>query len=138
MPALNLGNIENVVDDVQQVAGSVMNEFCVLHDLGTGDRTLVVLADNFREPDDGVERSSQLMAHIGDELALDAIGELRFDPGGVFRLPGTLAQDGLADERSIFPHERNAARPPDGISDHFYTDRYKIGLKPIPQLIRRG
>jgi hypothetical protein len=69
------------------------------------------------------------MTHIRDELALHPLGEFRLDPRGVFRLTCPLAQNGLAHERSVLPHERTAALPPDGITDHSFTDLQKIGLR---------
>src|SRR5438046_2802262 len=65
--ALDLGHVENVVDDGEEMRGGVANEVRILDDFGVGQGPPVVLAQQLGKPDRGVERSPQLMAHVGDE-----------------------------------------------------------------------
>ena len=65
-PRLDLGEVENVVDDAHQVARSP---------LGLGDKLSLPLVQRglqaqMRKPDDGVQRGADLMAHVGQEGAL--------------------------------------------------------------------
>src|SRR6266705_4404317 len=42
---------------------------------------LLVIDEQLREPNDRVERSPELMAHVGEELAFCVVGLLRIDLG---------------------------------------------------------
>ena len=109
---LDLGQVENVVDQAQQVEAArvdVGGIGAIL--LGLGAEHLVL--DDLRKADDGIERRAQLVAHVGEELRLGARGRL----GGVARAPqllvrlpahGDVAQEG-AEELEI-PGERGDER----------------------------
>ena len=73
LAGLDLGEVEDVVDQAEEVpAGDA--------DLGeVGDEALLAelrgfLDEHFAVADDGVERRAQLVAHIGEELALRLVG----------------------------------------------------------------
>ena len=72
---LDLGEVENVVDQGEQVAARAehaIERFEVLL------RRLGILAQHLGDADDGVERRAQLVAHVGEELrlVLARLGEL--------------------------------------------------------------
>ena len=63
------------------------------------DHQRTFLAEHFREADDGVERSPQLVAHGGEKAALGGVGALGLDARELHRLSFLLtlrdvAQDG--------------------------------------------
>jgi hypothetical protein len=84
---LDLGEIENVVDERQEVAAGASDllqhadGFRVL-------RTVRFLDQHFAVADNCIQRRSKLMAHRGHELALGLAGSLRLDHGPLeFDLP---------------------------------------------------
>src|SRR4029453_16180501 len=68
-PRFNLGKVEDVVDEGQQMLAGRVDVFQVLV-------LLIVqlpehaLRQDLGEPDDRVERRAQLVRHVGEELAL--------------------------------------------------------------------
>ena len=74
LPGLDLRQVEDVVDQAEQVrprGEDVVQEA----DEARLDRGLASLSDeDLGEADDRVERRAQLVAHVGQELALGAIG----------------------------------------------------------------
>ncbi len=90
---LDLGDVENAVDQGQQVVGRLLDIAGILVDsLRIGD---LQRAQHVGKADDGVERRPQLMAHIGDEFGLGLGGELGLHLGGVESDRLLLARDGM-------------------------------------------
>ena len=65
----NLGQVQNVADQVQQVGPGTVNGSSEL-DLLRGQITIGVLAKLLAQDQDAVKRSTQLMGHVGQELGL--------------------------------------------------------------------
>jgi Sulfatase len=66
-PRLDLGEVENIVDQNEEVAPCAEN---AVEGLGVLLQRLGILAHHLSDADDGVERRAQLVAHIGEELRL--------------------------------------------------------------------
>src|SRR5262249_8198357 len=66
-PGLDLGEIENIVDERKEMAAGAEN---AVERLGVLLCGLGVLAQHLADADDGVERRAQLVAHVGEELRL--------------------------------------------------------------------
>ena len=81
LAGLDLGEVEDVVDQLQQVAAAVEDVVGVL-ELPVVQVAKGLVAEDLGEADDGIERGAQLVAHAGEELALGAVGGL----GGVLGL----------------------------------------------------
>ena len=77
---LDLGEVEDVVDDVQQVVGGAANELELL----ALDGIVGALERQLGHTHDAVHRRADLVAHVGEELRLGA--------GGLLRLPHRLLQ----------------------------------------------
>ena len=98
LAGLDLGNVEDVVDEPEQMARGVED---LVQILGCASLALVhgVLAENLAVPNDGVERGAQLVAHLGQESALGLAGLLGVrdglgqEPGAVLdaRLEGVVS-----------------------------------------------
>src|SRR5579885_2162124 len=65
----DLAEVENVVDQRQQVGSGGVNGFGIFDLLG-GQRAFGVFRQHLRQDQQVVERRAQLVAHIGEELAL--------------------------------------------------------------------
>ena len=74
-PGLDLGEVKDVVDQLQQMAAAVEDVVGVLELPGIQVAEHPV-AEDFGEAEDGVERGAQLVAHVGQEQALGAVGRL--------------------------------------------------------------
>ena len=70
---LDLGEVENVVDDAQQAVAGLQGRFHVPVVLARKPR----LAEQAQHADHPVQRRADFMAHIGQELGLGAVGRLR-------------------------------------------------------------
>ena len=70
--ALDLGDVEDVVDDREQMTGGIMDERRVLDDFVGRQRAALVLGQKLGEADDGVERrpSSWLMLAMNSDFTL--------------------------------------------------------------------
>src|SRR6266852_1335124 len=68
-PGLDLRQVENVVDEGQQMPPGLENVLQILR-LLVIDVTEHLFREDFREPDDGIERRAQLMGHIGQKFGL--------------------------------------------------------------------
>ena len=84
---LHLGQIKNVVDELEQVASAVEDVVAVF-ELPLVQIAKSFVGEHFRKADDGIERRAQLVAHVGEELAL---GEIRGFGGvlGVLERPAS-------------------------------------------------
>ena len=78
LAGLDLRQIENVIDEREQVVAGAKNGLGELHLLLVEVARLVV-GEQLRQDERGVERRAQLVAHVGEELGLVLIGagELR-------------------------------------------------------------
>src|ERR1700739_4092893 len=65
-PGLDLRKVENVVDQAQQMPSGAQYAAQRLERL-LGAETRSVVAQQFGQPDDRIERGPQLVAHIGQE-----------------------------------------------------------------------
>jgi hypothetical protein len=88
---LDLGEVEDVVDQRQQVFAALMDGVDA-RQLAFAER-LVPLQD-LREAEDAVQRRAQVMAHVGEERALRLVGDLGALLGGN-RLRGAFAHQVL-------------------------------------------
>ena len=73
-PGLDLGQIENVADQVEEVGAGAVNGTREL-DLLAGEIALRILGELLAEDEDRIERCSQLVRHVGEELGLVLGGE---------------------------------------------------------------
>ena len=88
---LDLGHVEHVVDDVEQVFAARVDVLAVFLVFVGAERAEHAQLHDLREADDGVERRAQLVAHIGEEFRLRLVGFLGAGLlGGVFL--GELAE----------------------------------------------
>ncbi len=75
-PAFDLRQVEDVVDELQQVAPAAQDVGHVfvlpLVQITVG----LILFEQLGESNDGIERRPKLMAHVGEELRLGAVGGL--------------------------------------------------------------
>ena len=75
LPGLDLRQVENVVDQLEQVLAAGADRADVVAALGLV--AVVGVADEqLGEAEDAVERRANLVAHVGQELALGAVGGL--------------------------------------------------------------
>jgi hypothetical protein len=74
-PRLDLGEVENVVDQSEQVPGGAEH---AVERLDVLLQCLRILPQHLGDADDGVQRRTQFVAHIGQELrlVLARLGEL--------------------------------------------------------------
>ncbi len=72
LPRLDLGEVEDVVDDREQGLARIADGGEVLALLGAE----LALEDQFGHADDGVQRRADFVAHVGQESALGAAGGL--------------------------------------------------------------
>ena len=68
-PGLDLGEIEHLVDQVEQVLAGTLDAGRRLLEIVEAV-ILGVLAQHLDDADDGIKRRAQLVAHVGQELAL--------------------------------------------------------------------
>ena len=92
---LDLGQVQDVVDEVQQVPRAGEDVRDVLALFGREGPEELVLED-LREPDDGGHGGAQFVAHVGEELGLGPVGALGLKPG-ILQLLGAL----LDEERQL-------------------------------------
>ena len=69
-------HVENVVDDAEQVGAALVDVAAILLVLGRAELAEHARLHDLREADDGVERRAELVADIGQELRLGAVGVL--------------------------------------------------------------
>ena len=86
---LDLGQVEDVADQSGEIAGFAVDGFQEPLDLFIG----ILPQAKLRHPDDPVQGSADLVAHLGQELALGAAGDL----GGLFVLDQGLRPLSLRD-----------------------------------------
>src|SRR6516165_4229417 len=74
-PGLDLGEVEDVIDESKQMPAGAED---TVERLKVLPCRLRILAQHLADADDGVERRAQLMAHVGEELrlVLACLGEL--------------------------------------------------------------
>src|SRR5713101_5116127 len=68
---LDLGQVEDVVDERQQVLAAVIDVVQAVMALFLGDLARQVVPKQLRKPEDGVEWRAQLVRHVGEELGLE-------------------------------------------------------------------
>src|SRR3546814_2004581 len=78
LAGLDLRQVEDVVDQAQQVRAAVVDVDGVLAVPLIAHRAEQLVLDDLGEPDDGVQRRAQLVAHVGKEVGLGATGQLGF------------------------------------------------------------
>src|SRR5262245_21185225 len=126
LPGFNLRQIEDIVDELEQVFAVGLYPFEHRVHLNRQQAIKAVLHE-FTVSKDSVQRSSQLMAHVGEELRLMLAGDLKLS-GFLFELlkktcildgEGRLrgerlhkVNDGLLEgARMITPHNQSANNP---------------------------
>ena len=73
-PGLDLGQVQHIVDQLQQVTARPMHDVGMLG-LFLGQVASAVLPQLVAENQDAVERRAQLMGHVGKEFRLVAVGQ---------------------------------------------------------------
>jgi hypothetical protein len=89
-------DIENVIDDLQQMAAAEMDIRDIAPIRVTADRAQYLRLHQVGEADDGIERGAQLVAHISEEIGFGfaggfgpQLGRLQlFDPPPQLVVPG--------------------------------------------------
>ena len=76
LAGLNLGEVEHVVDELEQVPGAVDDTSSQILFLLRIQRTGLFIDQEFREADNAIERRAQLMRHVGEKLAFHLVGFL--------------------------------------------------------------
>ena len=94
-PASILDEVEHAVDQLEQVAAVAQHRLEELALLLVHSPTALGQHE-IGEPDDGVERGAQLVAHVGEELALEPGGPLQL---GVLRGQRALVAAALLQHR---------------------------------------
>ena len=97
-PGFDLGHVENVVDQLQQVLAAAVDVAGVVAIAGFVDRAEQLVLDDLGEADDGVERRPQLVAHVGEKHRLGAVGVFRLQLGGDQVLLHALAFGDVGDD----------------------------------------
>ena len=78
LAGVDLGQIENVVDDREQVDAAGVDVLGIVQIARVAERPEQAVPQHLGETDDRVEGGAQLVAHIGQELGLGAVGGLKF------------------------------------------------------------
>ena len=105
LAGLDLGQVEDVADELQQVLGG-SGEFV---DAVTRQAVMAVAAHQVGQADDGVHRGADLVAHVGQKGALGAAGGLggvtRFTQciGGLFLLGAVDGHHHQANHHAVAP-----------------------------------
>ena len=94
LAGLDLGDVEDVVDQVEQIVTGRIDRLGEL-DLFIVEVAGGVLRQQLGQDERAVQRRAQLMAHVGEELGLVATGALQF-LGTLFQLRLDAAQGGVA------------------------------------------
>ena len=103
LAGFNLGNVENVVDHVEQVLAGREDVAGIVLVRGMAERAGEFVHHDFRETDDGIQRRAQFVAHVGEEGRLGEGGVL-----GLGLLLGILARQGLGLAFRALEIERSA------------------------------
>ncbi len=74
LTGIQAGEIENVVDQAQQVGPAIADQPRIIPVLLVAERSMDFSDHQVREPDDGVQRRAQLVAHRGEEMRLRLTG----------------------------------------------------------------
>ena len=76
-PGLDLGHVENVVDELEQMLAAVVDVAGIVAVARFVDGAQQLVLDDLGKADDGVQRRPQLVAHVGEEHRLGAVGVFR-------------------------------------------------------------
>ena len=76
---LDLGDVEQIVDQRQQMRAGGMNVAGIFLVARRADRAEAFLGDDLGEAQNGVQRRAQLVAHIGEEGGLGGVGGFRLE-----------------------------------------------------------
>ena len=69
-------HVEHVADDIEQILAAGENVGAIVAVLFRAERAEGLAFHQLREADDGVERRAKLVAHVGEEFGLGAVGHL--------------------------------------------------------------
>jgi hypothetical protein len=120
---LDAGDVEHLVDQLEQVAAAVEHVLDALGLLGGQ----VLELEQLPEPEDGVERGAQLVAHPGEELALGPVGPLGVPPGLLERLLGAAAFGDVVGEGV-----EDGLRPrPDRPDHHLHREQVAVAVQGV-------
>ena len=97
-PGLDLGQVEHVVDQLQQVVAGLVDDVRML-DLLLAEVAGDVVAQLLAEDQDAVERRAQLVRHVGEELRFVAVGQRQLFGLFAQTLLGGLALADIDDHR---------------------------------------
>ena len=103
---LDLGHVEDVVDQVEQMAASLVDQVGVF-EIALGQGAEHPLAHHVREAEDSVQRRAQFVRHVGEKAGLALMQGLRLQAGGFQRgLAGLLVGDVAQDRQQAFAVQR--------------------------------
>src|ERR1700674_1772974 len=123
---LDLGQVEDVVDEGQQVLAAVIDVVQTVMALFLGDLSGEVVPKQLRESEDGVEWRAQFVRHIGEELGLEPadFGDLGI---GDLQLPEVVLE--LLVEASVLDRDRGL------VGDDLEDRGVKLGerIDPLPR-----
>ena len=88
LTGFRLGEIENVIDDLQEVRAALVDVLRVFAVLRAADRPQRLTHHDLRESDDGIERRPQFVTHGREELRLRLVSDLRLPLRGLGLLFG--------------------------------------------------
>jgi len=77
---LDLGDVEQVVDQRQQMRAGGMDVAGIVAVTLIANRPETFLGDDFRKAQDGVQRRAQFVAHVCQEGGLGGVGRFRLEP----------------------------------------------------------
>ncbi len=104
-PGLDLGKVEDIVDEAQEVAGIGL-DLAEIAQQARFAKILDLLLHHLAVSDDGGERGAELVAHIGQEGALGAVGRLGRLLGDLSLLLGGFRLPHRGRERRLAAHQR--------------------------------
>ncbi len=104
-PGLDLGKVEHIVDETQEVAGIGL-DLAEIAQQARFAKILDLLLEHLAVSDDGGEGGAELVTHIGQEGALGAIGRLGRLLGDFSLLPGGFRLPHRGGERRLAAPQR--------------------------------
>ena len=122
---LDAAHVQNVVDELQQVAGAVADFFQIIPGLR---RQCLILQRQAVQADDGVHRGADFVAHVGEEGGLGAVGGFRLNQ--CFRqgfVPGhAFAHLRVDDRKAHADRVDDVIRPVFRVADAGHPDHFIV------------
>ena len=122
-PGLDLGQVEHVIDQLQQITAGLVHDVGML-DLFGAEVAEGVLFQLIAEDQNAVERRAQLMGHIGEKFRFIAVGQRQLLGLFAQALLGLLARADVDDHR-LHQHIVTAAQ---GRQPHFQRNQPTLAM----------